>query len=40
VTRVTETNVDGDDPDITGDLIRFNQLTNWKGQHKYQVKCV
>jgi fatty acid desaturase len=32
-----ETNVDGDDPDITGDLIRFHDLTNWKGCHKYQA---
>jgi hypothetical protein len=36
-----ETNVDGDDPDITGDLIRFHKLTNWQGRHKYQVcSCV
>jgi len=32
-----ETNVDGDDPDITGDLIRFHKLTNWQGRHKYQA---
>mmetsp|Transcript_103557 Transcript_103557/g.167018 ORF Transcript_103557/g.167018 Transcript_103557/m.167018 type:complete len:425 (-) Transcript_103557:293-1567(-) len=32
-----ETNVDGDDPDITGDLIRFHELTTWKGSHKYQA---
>ncbi|EKX52416.1 hypothetical protein GUITHDRAFT_161182, partial [Guillardia theta CCMP2712] len=32
-----DTNVNGDDPDITGDLIRFNKLTNWKGHHKWQA---
>ena len=31
------TNVDGDDPDVTGDLIRFHKLTSWKGHHKWQV---
>uniref|UniRef100_A0A7S0VTU3 Cytochrome b5 heme-binding domain-containing protein n=1 Tax=Hemiselmis tepida TaxID=464990 RepID=A0A7S0VTU3_9CRYP len=32
-----ETNVEGDDPDITGELIRFNKLTTWKGHHKWQA---
>ena len=32
-----DTNVDGDDPDITGSLIRFHKLTKWSGHHKYQV---
>ena len=31
------TNVDGDDPDITGDIVRFNTLTKWHGHHKWQV---
>jgi len=32
-----DTNVEGDDPDITGDLIRFHKLTSWKGHHKWQA---
>ena len=31
------THVDGDDPDITGEIIRFHSLTRWHGHHKWQV---
>jgi hypothetical protein len=34
------TNVDGDDPDITGEIVRFHSLTRWHGHHKWQVRVL
>ena len=33
------TNVDGDDPDITGEIVRFHALTRWHGHHKWQERA-
>ena len=33
-----ETNVEGDDPDITGDMVRFHNLTDWSPAHRFQVR--
>lgn len=30
--------MDGDDPDHSGDIVRFNKMTQWKGHHKWQVR--
>lgn len=32
-----DTNVEGDDPDITGDLVRFHTLTDWSPKHRFQA---